>query len=156
MEKSAYNELGNSRRFHIWYTDSMDAEHTYEGIIRSHEYLGGVTEEVLLDNQKSVVSQASNQGQPHFNERFLDLADHYGFTHRACRPYRARTKGKDERMVGYIKHHFFIRYRSFESWTHLNQMAERWLMEEADQRVQGTVKEALAERFDREFPVLKS
>ena len=134
------NELGYSRRFHFWCTDSLDAEHTYEGIIRSLEYFGGVTEEVLVDNQKSAVLQASNQGQPRFNERFLDLADHYGFTPRACRPYRARTKGKDERMVGYVKQHFFVRYRSFESWAHLNQLAEHWLAEEADRRVQGTVK----------------
>jgi transposase len=150
------NELGYSRRFHFWCTDSLDAEHTYEGIIRSLEYFGGVPEEVLVDNQKSTVMQASNAGQPRFNERFLDLADQYGFTPRACRPYRARTKGKDERMVGYIKQHFFVRYRSFESWAHLNQQAERWLAEEADLRVQGTVKEVVAKRFAREYPLLKS
>lgn len=149
------NQLGYSRRFHFWCTDSLDAEHTYEGIIRSFEYFSGVTEEVLVDNQKSTVLQPSNQGQPHFNERFLDLADLYGFTPRACRPYRARTKGKDERMVGYIKQHFFVRYRSFESWAHLNQLAEQWLREEADRRVQGTVKEVVAERFSREYPLLK-
>ena len=80
----------------------------------------------------------------------MDLAGHYGFTPRACRPYRARTKGKDERMVGYVKGNFFVRYRSFESWAHLNQLAERWLAEEADQRLQGTVKEVVAERFERE------
>jgi transposase len=149
------NELGYSRRFHFWCTDSLDAEHTYEGIIRSFEYFGGVTAQVLVDNQKSTVLQPSNQGQPRFNERFLDLADCYGFSPRACRPYRARTKGKDERMVGYIKQHFFVRYRSFESWAHLNQLAERWLAQEADRRVQGTVKEVVAERFEREYPLLK-
>ena len=150
------NELGYSRRFHFWCTNSLDAEHTYEGIIRSLEYFGGVPEEILVDNQKSAVLQASNQGQVRFNERFLDLADHYGFTRRACRPYRARTKGKDERMVGYIKQHFFVRYRGFESWAHLNQLAEQWLAEEADRRVHGTVKEVVAERFAREYPLLKS
>ncbi|HSQ18645.1 MAG TPA: IS21 family transposase, partial [Anaerolineales bacterium] len=150
------NELGYSRRFHFWCTNSLDAEHTYEGIIRSLEYFGGVPEEILVDNQKSAVLQASNQGQVRFNERFLDLADHYGFTPRACRPYRARTKGKDERMVGYIKQHFFVRYRGFESWAHLNQLAEQWLAEEADRRVHGTVKEVVAERFAREYPLLKS
>ena len=148
------NTLGYSRRFHFWCTDSLDAEHTYEGLIRSFEYLGGVTQEVLVDNQKSTVLQASNQGQPRFNERFLDLAAHYGFTPKACRPYRARTKGKDERMVGYIKYNFFVRYRSFESWAHLNQLAERWLAEEADLRVQATVKEMVSERFARELPAL--
>jgi hypothetical protein len=57
-------------------------------------------------------------------------------------------------MVGYIKHHFFQRYRAFESWAHLNQLAEQWLMEEADQRVHGTVKEVVAERFTREAPAM--
>lgn len=148
------NQLGYSRRFHFWCSDSLDAEHTYEGLIRSLEYIGGVTQEVLVDNQKAAVLRASNQGQPRFNERFVDLANWYGFTPRACRPYRARTKGKDERMVGYIKQNFFVRYRRFESWTHLNQLAERWLAEEADQRVHGTVKEVVAERFEREKSTL--
>jgi len=58
-------------------------------------------------------------------------------------------------MVGYIKQHFFQRYREFESWTHLNQLAEQWLREEADQRVHGTVKEVVAERFAREAPALR-
>jgi transposase len=149
------NELGYSRRFHFWCTESEDAEHTYEGIIRSFEFFGGATEEVLVDNQKSAVLQHPSNGKPTFNERFVDLAGQYGFTPKACKPYRARTKGKDERMVGYIKGNFFVRYRSFESWAHLNQMAVKWLAEEADQRVQGTVKEVVAERFKREAPALK-
>jgi transposase len=149
------NQLGYSRRFHFWCTERADAEHTYEGMVRSFEYFGGVTSEVLVDNQKSAVLKPSNDGQPVFNERFLDLAGYYCFTPRACRPYRARTKGKDERMVGYIKQHFFVRYRRFESWAHLNQLAEVWLREEADRRVHGTVKEVVAERFERERPALK-
>lgn len=148
------NTLGYSRRFHFWCTDSLDAEHTYEGLVRSLEYFGGTTEEVLVDNQKSTVFKASNQGKPEFNERFLDLAAWYGFSPHACRPQRPQTKGKDERMVGYIKHNFFVRYRSFTSWAHLNQQAEQWLAEEADRRMHGTVKEIVSERFERERPTL--
>jgi len=148
------NTLGYSRRFHFWCTDSQDAEHTYEGVIRSLEYFGGVPEEVLVDNQKSTVLEHRAGQEPRFNERFIDLAGHYGFRPRACKPYRARTKGKDERMVGYIKQHFFVRYRSFESWEHLNQLVEQWLAEEADKRMHGTVKEVVAERFERERPTL--
>jgi len=144
------NTLGYSRRFHFWCCERQDAEHTYEGLIRSFEYFGGVAREVLVDNQKAAVLHHVPPGQPKFNERFVDLAGHYGFVPKACRPYRARTKGKDERMVGYVKHHFFVRYRSFESWTHLNQLAEQWLREEADQRVHGTVKEVVSERFNQE------
>lgn len=149
------NQLGYSRRFHFWCTDSEDAEHTYEGLIRSFEYFGGVTQEVLVDNQKAAVYLHPPNGNVQFNQRFVDLAEWYGFTPRACRPQRARTKGKDERMVGYIKHNFFVRYRAFESWVHLNQLAEQWLTEIADQRIQGTVKEQVALRFEREQPKLQ-
>jgi transposase len=152
------NELGYSRRFHFWCSDSQDAEHTYEGIIRSFEYFDGTAEEVLVDNQKSAVLEHPARGIVRFNERFMDLSLHYGFTPRACRPYRARTKGKCAPrgfpMVGYIKHHFFQRYREFESWAHLNQLAEHWLQGEADQRMHGTVKEIVTERFVREAPAL--
>lgn len=149
------NTLGYSRRFHFWCSDSQDAEHTYEGLVRSLEYFGGVPEEVLVDNQKStVLEHRAGQGAV-FNARFIDLAGHYGFQPRACRPYRARTKGKDERMVGYIKQHFFVRYRAFDSWAHLNQLAEQWLAQEADQRVHGTVREVVIARFERERPALQ-
>lgn len=148
------NTLGFSRRFHFWCTDSNDAEHTYEGIIRSLEYMGGVPKEVLVDNQKSAVIENRVGKSVRFNGRFIDLAGHYGFVPKACRPYRARTKGKDERMVGYIKHNFFVRYRSFESFAHMNELARIWLAEEADPRVHGTVKEVVRDRFSREAPAL--
>jgi transposase len=148
------NALGYSRRFHLWCAPSLDAAHTYEGLIQSFEYFGGVPQQVLVDNQKAAVLLHRGEALQ-FNPHFLDLATHYGFAAKACRPYRARTKGKDERMVGYVKHHFFVRYRSFESWAHLNQVAAQWLREEADQRLHGTVHEVVAARFAREQPVLQ-
>lgn len=148
------NQLGYSRRFHFWCAPSLDAEHTYEGLIRSFEYFGGVPGEVLVDNQKVAVL-LHRPDKLIFNQRFLDLAAHYGFTPRACQPGRPRTKGKDERMVGYLKQHFFVRYRTFESWTQLNGLAEQWLREEADQRRHGTLHEVVAERFLREAAALQ-
>lgn len=149
------NTLGFSRRVHFWCSDSTDAEHTYEGLIRAFEWFGGVPREVLVDNQKAAVLEHPRSGVVQGHPRFLDLAGHYGFVPKACRPARAQTKGKDERMVGYIKHHFFVRYRHFESWAHLNQQAEHWLREEADQRRHGTVRQIVAERFATEAPVLQ-
>jgi transposase len=151
----AVSTLSYSRRFHFWSTDSEDAEHTYEAVVRAFEWFGGVPGEVLVDNQKAAVIAHRRGGAVQFNPRFLDLAGHYGFRPRACRPARAQTKGKDERNVGYVKHHFFVRYRAFESWAHLNQLAEQWLREEADPRVHGTVHEVVADRFAREAPALQ-
>jgi transposase len=144
------NTLGWSRRFHFWCCDREDAEHTYEGVIRSLEYFGGVPREVLVDNQKAAVISHRIGEVVQFNERFVDLACHYGFRPRACRPSRAQTKGKDERMVGYVKGNFFLRYRSFDSYAEINALAERWLREVADPRVHGTVREVVRDRFARE------
>lgn len=58
-------------------------------------------------------------------------------------------------MVGYVKHHFFVRSRAFDSWAHLNQLAEQGLREEADRRCHGTVQEIVIERFAREAPTLR-
>jgi hypothetical protein len=59
-------------------------------------------------------------------------------------------------MVGYVKQHFFVRYRAFESLAHLNQLLESWLQSEADRRVHGTVKEVVSKRFAREAPTLRA
>lgn len=58
-------------------------------------------------------------------------------------------------MVGYVKHHFFVRYRAVERWAHLNQLAEQWRRAEADQRCHGTVQEVVAARFARAPPALR-
>jgi transposase len=147
--------LGFARRTHSYAFGRLDAEHLYESVVRAFTYFGGSTAELLIDNPKALVLQHRVGETVVFNSRFLDLCAHYGVRPRACRPYRARTKGKDERMVGYLKHHFFVRYRQFESFAHLNQQLEAWLTTEADSRVHGTVKEVVIERFAREAPYLQ-
>lgn len=151
----AVNTLGHSRRFHAWAALSQDAEHTYESLVRAFRYFGGVPREVLVDNQKSAVLLHRPGEELRFNEGFLQLAGHYGFAPRACRPYRARTKGKVERMVGYVKHHFFQRYRHFESLAHLNQLLEGWLTEHADLRILRQFDQSPASRFAQEGPALQ-
>lgn len=46
----AVNLLAYSRRFHVWCTTNQEAEHTYEALIRSSEWLGGAPSEVLYDH----------------------------------------------------------------------------------------------------------
>lgn len=146
----AVNVLGYSRHFHAWAGPSQDAEHTYESLVQAFRYFAGVPRSVLVDNQKAAVLRHASGGRVTFNAGFLELANHYGFTARACRPQRPRTKGKTERMVGYVKHHFFQRYRSFDSYAHLNQLLEQWLDSVASQRLLRRFQQSPAQRFEDE------
>ena len=129
----AVNTLGFSRRFHVFTAPKQDAEHTYESLVRAFRYFGGCVKTVLVDNQKAAVLK-NNNGKVVFNSGFLLLADHYNFLPQACRPRRARTKGKVERMVKYLRVNFFVRYRRFDSFTHVNQQLEQWIADVADKR----------------------
>lgn len=146
----AVNTLGYSRHFHAWVTDSQDAEHTYESLVKAFAYFGGSVNTVLVDNQKAAVLKHDNSGEVIFNNGFLQLAKHYGFTPRACRPRRARTKGKVERMVKYLKENFFVRYRQFDSLAHINQLLMQWINAEADHRTLRQFSQTPAERFTQE------
>ncbi len=152
----AVNTLGYSRRFHVWATDSQDAEHTYESLVRAFCYFGGGVKTVLVDNQKAAVLKHSRTGEVVFNDGFLQLAKHYGFTPRACRPRRARTKGKVERMVKYLKENFFVRWQQFDSLVHLNQLMLQWLAEVADARPLRRFGQTPTARFAQERPHLSS
>ena len=84
-----------------------------------------------------------------FNARFHAFARHWGVRPRACAPYRARTKSKDERGVGYVKRNA-IAGRSFASWAAMEGHLDQWVREVADLRVHGTTGEVPLERFRRD------
>lgn len=103
--------------------------------------------EVLVDNARALVKAHDVEtGEVAFNERFRAFATYWGFKPRACRPYRARTKGKDERGVGYVKRNA-IAGRTFASWEELEAHLKWWTREVADVRVHGTTGEAPLARF---------
>ncbi|GKS09876.1 hypothetical protein YDYSY3_08760 [Paenibacillus chitinolyticus] len=77
------------------------------------QYFGGRTETCLYDNIKTVVSGQDEQGKVIWNEQFSKFANHQGFILRRCRPYRARTKGKIESGVKYVRKNFWPRVQTF-------------------------------------------
>jgi len=142
--------LGHSRRLHVRAFRGERQEHWFEGLESAFRAFGGVPEEVLLDNARAlVVHHDPATREVRFNDRLLAFAKHWGFRPRACAPYRARTKGKDERGVGYVKRNA-IAGRAFASWAALEAHLERWVREVADVRVHGTTGEAPAARFARD------
>jgi transposase len=74
------------------------------------DFFRGVPCEVLYDNMRTVVDDRDHYGvgMHRYNPTFLDFAHHYGFLPRLCRPYRAKTKGKVERFIGYLKRSFYV------------------------------------------------
>ena len=68
------------------------------------DFLAGVPREVLYDNMKTVVLERNAYGRNlhRFHPGFLDYAGHAGFLSLLCRPYRAKTKSKVERFIGYL------------------------------------------------------
>ena len=82
-----------SRMLYVEFTLGQSQEH----FLRSHQnafaYFQGVSSSVMVDNCKTAVLRHP-VGQPaQLNPRYLDFANHYGFTIRACGVRKANEKG---------------------------------------------------------------
>ena len=142
--------LGYSRRLHVRAFCGERQEHWFEGMEGAFRRFGGVPEEVLLDNARALISHHDPATREvTINPRLHAFARHWGFRVRACAPYRARTKGKDERGVGYVKRNA-IAGRRFESFAALEAHLEAWIREIADTRTHGTTGEPPCLRFFRD------
>jgi transposase len=147
--RAAYVEFVTDERLETWLA-------CHE---RAFAYFGGVPRTVLYDNLRSVVLDRDfyAPGSHRFNPAFLDLSRHYGFTIRLCRPYRARTKGKVERFVRYLRQSMWLplvsRWRAEGLMVDVdaaNMAARRWLREVANTRLHATTGEAPVERLVEE------
>ena len=142
--------LGYSRRCYVRAFRHERQASWFDGLEGAFAHFGGVTEEVLLDNARAlVVHHDVATREVKFHQCLLAFARHWGFRPRACAPYRARTKGKDERGVGYVKHNA-IAGHTFASFEALEAHLAWWCREIADVRVHGTTGEAPRDRFARE------
>jgi transposase len=120
-----------------------------EGIAAAFRHFGGTTRTVLGDNAKAlVVARDRATGVVTFHPAYLAFCRDWGVTPRACGPYRARTKGKTESAVKYVKHNALAQ-REFGSFAELEAHLDAWIPI-ADQREHGTTHEAPTLRFDRD------
>lgn len=142
--------LGFSRRNYVAPFQHERQEVWFKGIEGAFERFGGVPDELLIDNPRGLVTYHNPQTREvRFSPRFLQFASYWGFRPRACLPYRARTKGKDERAVSYVKRNA-IAGREFISWDALERHLDYWMSEVSDCRIHGTTGETPIERFSRE------
>lgn len=142
--------LGHSRRCHVRAFRHERQESWFSGLESAFLVFGGVPEEVLMDNLRAlVVRHDTTSRQVRFNDKLLAIAKHWGFAPRACAPYRARTKGKTENGVGYVKKNA-IAGHSFASWDAFEAHLARWERDVANVRIHGTTGEAPMVRFERD------
>jgi transposase len=142
--------LGYSRRVHVRAFRHERQSAWFEGVEGAFAHFGGLPAELLLDNARALVERHdAGTREVVFNARFHAFARYWGVRPVACAPYRARTKGKDERGVGYVKRNA-IAGRSFPSWAALEAHLARWTREVADVRVHGTTGEPPVARFGRD------
>lgn len=142
--------LGHSRRLHVRAFRHEQQASWFSGLESAFTTFGGVPEEVLMDNPRALVVRHDPVSRTAlFNDKLLAFARHWGFTPRACAPYRARTKGKTENGVGYVKKNA-IAGHAFASWEAFEAHLAKWEREVANMRVHGTTGEAPITRFKRD------
>src|SRR6056297_638780 len=146
--------LGHSR----WLWGRFVASQNLQSVLRCHiaafSALDGVPEEILYDRMKTAVIGEDESGVITYNAALVALLNHYGAVPRACRPYRAKTKGKVERPFRYIREDFFLG-RSFRNLDDLNAQLRHWLDTVANARVHATTRRVVSEAFAEERASLK-
>ena len=113
--------LGHSRMLWARFVLHQDLPTLLRCHAAAFEALGGVPEHILYDRMRTVFSREDPEaGHIVYNRTLLEFARHYGYLPKACKPYRAKTKGKVERPYRYIREDFFLG-RSFRNLDDLNQ-----------------------------------
>ena len=143
--------LGYSRLLWTSFYPRQTMQVLMQGLETAFAYFGGVPREPLFDQLKAVViaDERPGGGKLLENPEFLRFAAHWGFRIRACRPHRAKTKGKVERPVGDLRDNFLYG-REFLGDADVTAQVADWLERTANVRIHGTTKERPRERFGRD------
>jgi transposase len=151
--------LGWSRASYVEFVSDERMETLLGCHERAFYFFGGIPREVLYDNMRTVVTDRDRYGPGlhRYNRTFLDFAHHHGFMPRLCRPYRAKTKGKVERFIRYLRSSFYIPLASQLSPEGLkvdrdsaNARVGTWLREVANARVHATTGQVPLLRLEHE------
>ena len=147
--------LSYSRRLFVKAFLSERQDDWREGIAAAFTHFGGVPRTLLGDNARALVTGRDREtGTVLFHPGYLAFCRDWDVQPRACAPYRARTKGKTEAGVKFVKRNGLAAL-TFPSFTALEAHLVEW-MAVADRRVHGTTRESPLTRFARdERPTLR-
>lgn len=141
--------LGYSRRIFVRASLSQRQDDWREGLASAFRAFGGVTRKILIDRAGAlVIGEDRETHTVRVHPAFAAFCKDWGVEVAACRPYRARTKGKTESGVGYVKRNA-IAGLAFTSFAALEAHLSTW-MASADARIHGTTHEQPSVRFERD------
>jgi transposase len=151
--------LGFSRMPAIRFATNKTRPTTLERIVRCVDDLGGASAEFLTDRDTALMNGVRADGSPIYAPEWVDVAALLGTRPRACRPYRAKTKGKVERMIREVKEDFLawlggqvLPARPTIAW--YDEQARRWALEVVATRRHRTTKRIVGEAWAEERPLL--
>jgi len=137
-----------------WFAPSIDQPHTFEGLVRFFEALGGVPG-VGRTDRMGQLGRSRSKGFS-FYPVALAFARHYDLSFKACDAGDAKRKGKVERPFRDLKSGFLseMDLDPPEDIGELNRRAARWLDRYVHPVAHGTTKEPPAQRLVIERPLL--
>lgn len=141
--------LGYSRWLHVEFTLGQSQEWFLGCHQRAFEALGGVPQEIMVDNCKTAVLAHVPGTEPIYNAHYLDFARHYGFRIKACGPGHPQSKGIVENAVAYVKKSLLCG-RQITRFEELNPAVKLWLDGVANVREHGETKTRPIERLKEE------
>lgn len=140
--------LGFSRAMYVEAITDCRSETFLACHVSAFRAFGGMPREILYDNAK-VVALTHTRTVVTFNATLLDFAGRFGFRPRLCRPYRAKTKGKVERAIRYVKDRC-LTGRTFTDLDDMNAQISSWVESKANARDHATTGERPVDRLARE------
>ena len=139
---------GHSRWLWGRFVSSQNLQTVMRCHIAAFDAMGGAREEILCDRMKTAVIGEDKTGIVTYNTSLVSLLKHYGSAPKACKPYRAQTKGKLERPFGYIRQDFFLA-RTLRNIDDLNARFDEWRCEIANPRVHASTERIVGEEKNR-------
>ena len=129
-----------SRMMYVEFTVSQTMEHFLACHQHAFEFFGGIPYKVMVDNLKSAVLKRAVGEAPVFNPKYLDFANHSGFTIAPCNVGKGNEKGRVENGVGYVKKNFLAGLE-IPDFSALHPAARQWLDTVANVRLHGETRD---------------
>jgi Integrase core domain len=152
--------LGCSRAPSIRFATDRTRPTALERVVACLADLRGVPKEILTDRDPAFCIGSLSDGRALLAPEWVELCQTLDVVPKACRPYRARTKGKVERMIREIKESFLPWLSGQVLPAHptldgYDRLAEQWREQVVLPRVHRTTKRRVGDAWLEEQPVLR-